>query len=74
MTGLIGMIAGILATLASENAVADRNQDSVGFLYEIVDCGRMAFSSVRDRRSARTGAVRASAITAVRSVELVDRC
>jgi hypothetical protein len=30
------------------------NRDGIGFLYQIVDCARMAFSSVRNRRSART--------------------
>jgi hypothetical protein len=38
-----------------ENAVMEKNKDSLGLLsYKIDDCARMAFSSVRNRRSART--------------------
>jgi len=33
----------------------DKNKGGLGwFLYKIVDCARMCFSSVRNRRSART--------------------
>jgi rRNA processing protein Gar1 len=37
-----------------ENTVIDKSNNGVGFLYEIVDCVRMCFSSVSNRRSART--------------------
>jgi hypothetical protein len=40
--------------IRSENTVIDKNKDSAGVLYKIVDCARMCFSSVRNRRSART--------------------
>jgi len=32
-----------------ENTVMDKNKDSVGGLFEIVDCAQMCFSSVPDR-------------------------
>jgi len=41
--------------IRTENAVMDKNKDSVGVLCKIVDCARMRFLSVRNRRSARTG-------------------
>jgi hypothetical protein len=41
--------------IRTENAVMDKNKDGLGlFLYKIVDCARTDFSSVRNRRSART--------------------
>jgi len=40
--------------MRTENTVMDKNKDSAGVIYEIVDCARMCFSSVRNRRSART--------------------
>jgi hypothetical protein len=38
-----------------ENTVIVNNKDSAGFLYKIAYRARMRFSSVPDRRSARTG-------------------
>jgi len=40
--------------IRTENTVTVNNKDGAGFLYKIFDCVRMAFSSVRNRRSART--------------------
>jgi len=40
--------------IRTENMVMDKSKDSAGVSYKIVDCARMAFSSVRKRRSART--------------------
>jgi hypothetical protein len=37
-----------------ENMAINESNNVVGFLYEIVDCVRMCFSSARNRRSART--------------------
>jgi hypothetical protein len=43
-----------IKTIRAENTVMDKNKDSAGVLYKIADCARMCFSSVRNRRSART--------------------
>ncbi|OFW09617.1 MAG: hypothetical protein A3H27_03510 [Acidobacteria bacterium RIFCSPLOWO2_02_FULL_59_13] len=40
--------------VAASGSAKDKNKDSAGVLSEIVDCARMRFSSVRNRRSART--------------------
>jgi len=40
--------------IRSKNTVLIKSKDGIGFLYKIVDCARMRFSSVRNRRSART--------------------
>jgi hypothetical protein len=40
--------------IRTENTVIDKNKGSAGVLYKIVDCVRMRFSSVCNRRSART--------------------
>src|SRR5450759_2301782 len=41
--------------IRTENTVMDKSKGGSGWLlYKIVDCARMAFSSVRNRRSART--------------------
>jgi len=40
--------------IRTENTVMDKNKDSAGVLFEIADWARMCFSSVPDRRSART--------------------
>jgi hypothetical protein len=40
--------------IRTENAVIDKNKNSAGVSYEIVDCVRMCFSSARNRRCART--------------------
>jgi hypothetical protein len=40
--------------IRTENTVMDKNKDDMGLLSKIVDCARMCFSSVRNRRSART--------------------
>ena len=40
--------------IRTENTVMDKNKDSAGVLYEIADWVRMCFSSVPNRRSART--------------------
>jgi hypothetical protein len=41
--------------IRTENTVMDKNKDGAGFLSEIADWARMCFSSVPNRRSARTG-------------------
>jgi hypothetical protein len=41
--------------IRTENTVTVNGKNGVGFLYEIADCARMCFSSVRNRRSARSG-------------------
>ncbi len=44
-----------IRSIRTEHAVMDKNKDGLGlFLYKIADCARMAFSSVRNRQSART--------------------
>jgi hypothetical protein len=43
-----------MKSIRAENPVTDNGADGLVFLYEIVDCARMAFSSVHNRRSART--------------------
>src|ERR1039457_2113856 len=44
-----------IETIRTKNTVPDKGNDGSGLLlYEIVDCARMCFSSVRNRRSART--------------------
>jgi hypothetical protein len=43
-----------IKNIRTENPVTDNGTDGLAFPYEIVDCARMAFSSVHDRRSART--------------------
>jgi len=41
--------------IRTENAVMGKNKGGLGwFLYKIVDCARICFSSVRNPRSART--------------------
>jgi len=41
--------------IRTENTVMDKSEGDCGWLlYKIVDCARMCFSSVRNRRSART--------------------
>jgi hypothetical protein len=41
--------------IRTENTVTTKSNNGLGLsLYEIADCARMAFSSVRNRRSART--------------------
>ncbi|MEK7361182.1 MAG: hypothetical protein AAB133_03790 [Pseudomonadota bacterium] len=41
--------------IRTENTVMDKNKGGLGLLLsKIVDCARMCFSSVRNRRSART--------------------
>jgi hypothetical protein len=41
--------------IRSENRVMDKSNNGLGLVfYKIADCARMCFSSVRDRRSART--------------------
>ncbi|TAK72045.1 MAG: hypothetical protein EPO19_03100 [Betaproteobacteria bacterium] len=40
--------------IRKENTVMEKNKDSAGVLYEIADWARMCFSSVPNRRSART--------------------
>jgi len=40
--------------IRTENTVIDKKKNSPEVLYKIVDCVRMRFSSVRNRRSART--------------------
>jgi len=40
--------------IRAENAVMNKSWDNAGVLYKIADCARMCFSSVRNRRSART--------------------
>jgi hypothetical protein len=41
--------------IRTETTVIDKSKGVSGrLLYKIVDCARMCFSSVRDRRSART--------------------
>jgi hypothetical protein len=40
--------------IRTENTVIVKNKDNAGVLSKIVDCARMCFSSVRNRRSART--------------------
>ena len=40
--------------IRTENTVMDKNKDSVGVLLEIADWAWMCFSSMPDRRSART--------------------
>jgi len=41
--------------IRTKNTVLDKSKDRAGVLYKIVDCARMCFSSVNNRRSARTG-------------------
>ena len=42
--------------IRTENTVMDKSEDGLGLiLFKIADCARMRFSSVRNRRSARTG-------------------
>jgi hypothetical protein len=42
--------------IRTENTVLDKSKGGLGWLlYKIADCARMCFSSVRNRRSARTG-------------------
>jgi len=42
--------------IRTKNTVLDKSKGGWGwFSYKIVDCARMCFSSVRNRRSARTG-------------------
>jgi len=41
--------------IRTEIAVMVKNRDCAGFLHKIVDCAGMRFSSLRNRRSARTG-------------------
>jgi hypothetical protein len=41
--------------IRAENTVMVNTKHGAGILYKIVDCARMRFSSVRNRRSARTG-------------------
>jgi hypothetical protein len=42
--------------IRTENRVMDKSKNGLGLLsYKIVDCTRMCFSSVCNRRSARTG-------------------
>jgi len=38
-----------IRSIRAENTVSVNNKDGVGFLYEITDCVRMVFSSVRNR-------------------------
>ncbi len=52
-----------------ENTVIDKNKDSAEVFYEIVDCVRMCFSSVRNRRSART-ASRPRNVVAPQQIEI----
>jgi hypothetical protein len=40
--------------IRAEDTVIDKNKNSAGVSYKIVDCARMCFSSVRNQRSART--------------------
>jgi len=40
--------------IRTENTVMDKNEDSARVLYEIADWAWMCFSSVSNRRSART--------------------
>jgi hypothetical protein len=41
--------------IRTENTVMDKSKGGSGrFLYKIADCARMCFSSVHNRRSART--------------------
>jgi len=41
--------------IRTKNRVMDKSKGGLGWLlYKIVDCARMCFSSVRNRRSART--------------------
>jgi hypothetical protein len=40
--------------IRAKNTVMNENKDSAGVLSKIADCVRMCFSSVRNRRSART--------------------
>jgi len=40
--------------IRTENTVIVNTQQGAGVFYKIVDCARMCFSSVRNRRSART--------------------
>jgi hypothetical protein len=40
--------------IRTENTVIVNTKQAVGVLYKIADCVRMCFSSVRNRRSART--------------------
>jgi hypothetical protein len=41
--------------IRTENTVIGKSKDGLRFFYKIVDCARMRFSSVHNRRSARTG-------------------
>jgi hypothetical protein len=41
--------------IRTENTVIVKNKDGMRFLYKITDWARMCFSSVPNRRSARTG-------------------
>jgi len=41
--------------IRTETTVLDKNKDSSGVLFKIVDRVRMCFSFARNRRSARTG-------------------
>src|SRR5674476_271162 len=42
--------------IRTENTVMDKSKGGLGWLlYKIADCARMCFSSVHNRRSARTG-------------------
>jgi len=41
--------------IRTENTVMDKGNNGLGLVfYKIADCARMCFSSVRNRRSART--------------------
>jgi hypothetical protein len=41
--------------IRTENTVIGKSKDGMRFLYKIADCARIRFSSVCNRRSARTG-------------------
>jgi len=44
-----------IETIRTKNTVPDKGNNGLGLLLsKIVDCARMCFSSVRNRRSART--------------------
>jgi hypothetical protein len=49
------VFSGRIKTIRPENTVMNKSKNDIGlFLSKIVDCARMALSSVRNKRSART--------------------